>query len=324
LEETVPTFRVISIALVALLATMLGASAQTYPNQTVRIVVPFSAGSITDGLARILADKLSDAWKQQVIVENRPGLPGTTGVAKSAPDGYTLMVYSPGFVVNKFVHKSLPYDAEKDFAPVTNLVSSGGLFLAVNPSIPANSMQEFIAYANKPEAKLAYSTPGIGNNWHLATEVFSQKIGIKMTHVPYKGGGPAVAALVAGEVQAMLASPAPLLPHYKNKRVKVLAYSGDKRNAAAPEVPTMKEAGVDYYYDGGWFGMFAPAKTPGEIVEALAREVLVAMQKREVKERMAQLGVEPAASAPAAFRKFMENEFRAYGEMVRLAGVQPE
>ena len=299
---------------------------QAYPSRPVRIIVPAGTGG-PDIVARVVAAELQTQLGQPFVVENRPGANGIVGtdvVAKSAPDGYTLMVYSPGFVVNKFVHKSLPYDAEKDFAPVTNLVSSGGLFLAVNPSIPANSMQEFIAYAKKPEAKLAYSTPGIGNNWHLATEVFSQKIGIKMTHVPYKGGGPAVGALVAGEVQAMLASPAPLLPHYKNKRVKVLAYSGDKRNAAAPEVPTMKEAGVDYYYDGGWFGMFAPAKTPGEIVEALAREVLVAMQKREVKERMAQLGVEPAASAPAAFRKFMENEFRAYGEMVRLAGVQPE
>jgi tripartite-type tricarboxylate transporter receptor subunit TctC len=205
-----------------------------------------------------------------------------------------------------------------------NLVSSGGLFLAVNPSIPANNIQEFIAYAKKPEAKLAYSTPGVGNNWHLATEVFSQKIGITMTHVPYKGGGPAVGALVAGEVQAMLASPAPLLPHYKNKRVRVLAYSGDKRNAAAPEVPTMKEAGVDYYYDGGWFAMFAPAKTPGEIVETLAREVRVAMQKPQVKERMAQLGVLPVADSPADFRKFMAKEFQAYGEMVRLAGVKPE
>ncbi len=299
---------------------------QAYPSRPVRIIVPAGTGG-PDIVARVVAAELQTQLGQPFVVENRPGANGIVGtdvVAKSAPDGYTLMVYSPGFVVNKFVHKSLPYDAEKDFAPVTNLVSSGGLFLAVNPSIPANSMQEFIAYAKKPEAKLAYSTPGIGNNWHLATEVFSQKIGIKMTHVPYKGGGPAVAALVAGEVQAMLASPAPLLPHYKNKRVKVLAYSGDKRNAAAPEVPTMKEAGVDYYYDGGWFGMFAPAKTPGEIVETLAREVLVAMQKREVKERMAQLGVEPAASAPAAVRKFMENEFRAYGEMVRLAGVQPE
>ena len=309
------------------LAAMAGAAwGQAYPNRAVRIIVPAGTGG-PDIVARVVAAELQNQLGQPFVVENRPGANGIVGtdvVAKAAPDGYTLMVYSPGFVVNKFVHKSLPYDTEKDFAPVTNLVSSGGLFLALNPSIPASSMQEFIAYAKKPEAKLAYSTPGVGNNWHLATEVFSQKIGIKMTHVPYKGGGPAVAALVAGEVQAMLASPAPLLPHYKNKRVKVIAYSGDKRNAAAPEVPTMKEAGVDYYYDGGWFGMFAPAKTPGAIIETLAREVVVAMQKPQVKERMAQLGVEPAASTPAAFRKFMENEFRAYGDMVRLAGVQPE
>jgi tripartite-type tricarboxylate transporter receptor subunit TctC len=313
--------------LAAVLMILAGTAwSQGYPSRPVRIIVPAGTGG-PDIVARVVAAELQTQLGQPFVVENRPGANGIVGtdvVAKSAPDGYTLMVYSPGFVVNKFVHKSLPYDTEKDFAPVTNLVSSGGLFLAVNPSIPANSMQEFIAYAKKPEAKLAYSTPGIGNNWHLATEVFSQKIGIKMTHVPYKGGGPAVAALVAGEVQAMLASPAPLLPHYKNKRVKVLAYSGDKRNAAAPEVPTMKEVGVDYYYDGGWFGMFAPAKTPSDIVETLAREVMVAMQKPQVKERIAQLGVEPAASMPAQFRKFMANEFRAYGEMVRLAGVQPE
>jgi tripartite-type tricarboxylate transporter receptor subunit TctC len=313
------------LALVVL-ALATAASAQTYPNRAVRVIVPAGTGG-PDIVARVVAAELQIQLGQPFVVENRPGangIVGTDAVAKAAPDGYTLMVYSPGFVVNKFLHKSLPYDTEKDFAPVTNLVSSGGLFLALNPALPVNSIQEFIAYAKKPEAKLAYSTPGVGNNWHLATEVFSQKIGIKMTHVPYKGGGPAVAALVAGEVQAMLASPAPLIPHYKNKRVRVLAYSGDKRNAAAPEVPTMKEAGVDYYYDGGWFAMFAPARTPNEIVETLAREVRVAMQKPQVKERMAQLGVEPVADSPADFRKFMENEFRAYGEMARLAGVQPE
>ena len=315
--------RILTLAVV-LVAT--AASAQNYPNRPVRVIVPAGTGG-PDIVARVVAAELQAQLGQPFIVENRPGANGIVGtdvVAKSAPDGYTLMVYSPGFVVNKFMHKSLPYDTEKDFAPVTNLVSSGGLFLALNPAIPANSLKEFIEYAKKPEAKLAYSTPGIGNNWHLATEVFSQKIGIKMTHVPYKGGGPAVGALVSGEVQAMLASPAPLIPHYKNKRVKVLAYSGDKRNPAAPDVPTMKEAGVDYYYDGGWFAMFAPVKTPNEIVETLAREVRVAMQKPQVKERMAALGVLPIADSPAEFRKFMENEFRAYGEMVRLAGVQPE
>jgi tripartite-type tricarboxylate transporter receptor subunit TctC len=314
------------IVAVAALALATAASAQTYPNRPVRVIVPAGTGG-PDIVARVVAAELQAQLGQPFVVENRPGANGIVGtdvVAKSAPDGYTLMVYSPGFVVNKFVHKSLPYDTERDFVPVTNLVSSGGLFLALNPSLPAQSIQEFIAYAKKPEAKLAYSTPGVGNNWHLATEVFSQKIGIRMTHVPYKGGGPAVAALVSGEVQAMLASPAPLLPHYRNKRVKVLAYSGDKRNAAAPEVPTMKEAGIDYYYDGGWFGMFAPAKTPQEIVETVAREVRTAMQKPQVRQRMAQLGVLTVADSPAEFRKFMENEFRAYGEMVRLAGVKPE
>ena len=318
------TSKLIAIAVSLLVAG--AAFGQAYPNRAVRVIVPAGTGG-PDIVARVVAAELQNQLGQPFVVENRPGANGIVGmdlVAKAAPDGYTIMVYSPGLVVNKFMHKTLPYDAEKDFAPVTNLTSSGGLFLAVNQSLPVNSIQEFIAYAKKPEAKLNYSTPGIGNNWHLATEVFSQKIGIKMTHVPYKGGGPAVAALVAGEVQAMLASPAPLLPHYKNKRVRVLAYSGDKRNAAAPEVPTMKEVGIDYYYDGGWFGMFAPAKTPNEIVEALAREVRIAMQKPAVKERMAALGVEPVADSPADFRKFMVNEFRAYGEMARLAGIQPE
>jgi tripartite-type tricarboxylate transporter receptor subunit TctC len=315
--------------LIAMAVALLVAGAavgQGYPNRAVRVIVPAGTGG-PDIVARVVAAELQNQLGQPFVVENRPGANGIVGmdmVAKAAPDGYTIMVYSPGLVVNKFMHKTLPYDAEKDFAPVTNLVSSGGLFLAVSQALPVNTMQEFVAYAKKPDAKLNYSTPGIGNNWHLATEVFSQKIGIKMTHVPYKGGGPAVAALVAGEVQAMLASPAPLLPHYKNKRVRVIAYSGDKRNAAAPEVPTMKEVGVDYYYDGGWFGMFAPAKTPPEIVETLAREVRVAMDKPVVKQRMAQLGVEPVPGSPADFRKFMADEFRAYGEMARLAGIQPE
>jgi tripartite-type tricarboxylate transporter receptor subunit TctC len=310
----------------ALLSFAVAAWAQSYPSRPVRIIVPAATGG-PDIVARVIAAELTNQLGQSFYVENRPGANGIVGadaVAKSAPDGYTLMVYSAGFVVNPFVHKTLPYDTEKDFAPVTNLVSSGGLFLAVNPSVPAQTLREFIAYAKQPGTRLAYSSPGVGNNWHLATEVFSSLAGIKMTHIPYKGGGPAAAALVSGEVQAMLVSPAPLMPHYQSKRVRVLAYTGDKRHPAAPEVPTTTEAGVQYYYDGGWFGMFAPAKTPSEIVEALSREVRTAMQKPQVRERMVQLGVEPAANTPAEFRKFVASELRAYAEMVRLAGIQPE
>jgi tripartite-type tricarboxylate transporter receptor subunit TctC len=298
--------------------------AQTYPNKPVRVIVAAATGG-PDIVARIVAAELTTQLGQSFFVENQPGANGIVGantVAKAAPDGYTLLVYSSGFVVNPYVQKQLPYDTEKDFAPVTNLTSSGGLFLAVNQSIPANTLAEFIQYAKSNS--LAYSTPGVGNNWHLATEVFSQMAGIKMTHVPYKGGGPAAAALVAGEVQAMLVSPAPIMPHLKGGKVKVLAYTGEKRNVAVPEIPLMKESGINWTYDGGWFGMFAPARTPPEILEKLAAEVRKAMQKPEVLKRFTQLGVEPAAGTPEEFRKFVAAELKAYGEMARVAGVKPE
>ncbi|HEV2430296.1 MAG TPA: tripartite tricarboxylate transporter substrate-binding protein, partial [Burkholderiales bacterium] len=236
------------VALTALFAVQ--AWAQAYPNRPVRVVVAAATGG-PDLVARIVAAELTTQLGQSFFVENQPGANGIVGaniVAKAAADGYTLLVYSAGFVVNPYVQKSLPYDTEKDFAPVTNLTSSGGLFLAVHPSLPVNTLKEFVEYARRPDAKLAYSTPGIGNNWHLATEVFSKIAGISMTHVPYKGGGPAAAALVSGEVQAMLVSPAPIMPHYKGNKVRLLAYTGEKRNAAVPDVPLMKEAGVAYTY----------------------------------------------------------------------------
>ena len=313
-------------AVVALLAvfTTAQASAQAYPNRPVRVVVAAATGG-PDIVARIVSAELTTQLGQNFFVENQPGANGIVGantVAKAAPDGYTLLVYSAGFVVNPYVQKQLPYDTEKDFAPVTNLTSSGGLFLAVNAALPAKTLPEFIDYAKSHS--LAYSTPGVGNNWHLATEVFSQLAGIKMTHVPYKGGGPAAAALVAGEVQAMLVSPAPIMPHMKSGKVKVLAYSGEKRNVAAPEIPLMKESGVNWTYDGGWFGMFAPAKTPPEILDKLASEIRTAMKKPAVLQRLTTLGLEPAASTPEEFRKFFFAELKAYGEMARVAGVKPE
>jgi tripartite-type tricarboxylate transporter receptor subunit TctC len=315
-------------AVVATIVAVVAAQAwgQAYPNRPVRVVVAAATGG-PDIVARIVAAELTTQLGQSFFVENQAGangIVGATTVAKAAPDGYTLLVYSAGFVINPYVQKSLPYDTEKDFAPVTNLTSSGGLFLAVNSSLPVNTLQEFLQYARKPDAKIAYSTPGVGNNWHLATEVFSQIGGIKMTHVPYKGGGPAAAALVAGEVQAMLVSPAPIMPHAKGGKVRLLAYSGEKRNVALPEVPLMKEAGVNWTYDGGWFGMFAPARTPPEILQKIAAEVRAAMQKPAVLDRFAKLGVEPAAGTPDEFRKFFLAELKAYGEMARVAGVKPE
>jgi tripartite-type tricarboxylate transporter receptor subunit TctC len=300
---------------------------QGYPNRPVRVVVAAATGG-PDIVARVVSAQLQAQLGQPFVVENRPGANGIVGadiVAKASPDGYTLLVYSSGFVINPFVHKKLPYDTEKDFIPVTNLVSNGGLFFAVHPSVPAQNLQEFIALARKPDSKFAYSTPGVGNTWHLAMEVFKNVTGTHMTHIPYKGGGPAAAALAAGEVQAMFTSPAPIMPHFKSGRARVLAYTGEKRHPSAPEVPTTAEAGVPQYkHDGGWFGMFAPANTSMDIVEKLYREVRTAMQNPGVLEKLAGLGVEPVADSPAEFKKFVANELRAYAEQVRLAGVTPE
>jgi tripartite-type tricarboxylate transporter receptor subunit TctC len=315
--------------IVALAVALCTASAwgQAYPSRPVRIIVPAGTGG-PDIVARVVGAQLQVQLGQPFVVENRPGANGIVGadmVAKSAPDGYTLMVYSSGFVINPFVHKKLPYDTEKDFVPVTNLVTNGGLFIAVHPAVPAQNLQELIAIGRRPDAKLAYSSPGVGNPWHLAMEVFNSVAGTKMLHIPYKGGGPATAALAAGEVQAMLASPAPLMPHYKSGRIRVIAYTGDKRHPVAPEIPTTAEAGLPQYRnDGGWFGMFAPANTPAEILDKLWREVRTVMQHQQVRQRLAALGVEPIADSPADFKKFIAGELKTYAEQVRIAGITPE
>jgi len=321
--------RSVSTAVVAALAALVAVHAwgQTYPNRPVRVIVAAATGG-PDTVARVVAAQLQTQLGQPFVVENQPGANGIVGaniVAKAAPDGYTLLVYSSGFVINPAVHKSLPYDTEKDFTPVTNLVSNGGLFFAVANALPAKTLQEFLEYAKKPDAKLAYSSPGIGNTWHLAMEVFNNMTGVRMTHIPYKGGGPATAALASGEVQAMFASPAPLMPHFKSGRVRVLAWTGARRHPSFPDVPTTVEAGLPQYkHDGGWFGMFAPANTPMDIVEKLYREVRTAMQNAEVRDRLMKIGVEPVADSPAEFRKFVQAEIKAYAEQARLAGVKPE
>jgi len=316
-----------SLAFVLAACLSLSAWAQNYPTRAVRVVVAAQTGG-PDIVARIVAAQLQTQLGQPFVVENQGGangIVGATTVSKAAPDGYTLLVYSSGFVINPAVHKTLPYDTEKDFTPVTNLVSNGGLFFAVATALQPKTLREFITYAKQPGVNIAYSTPGIGNTWHLAMEMFNKMTGLKMTHIPYKGGGPATAALASGEVQAMFASPAPLMPHYKSGRVRVLAYTGEKRHPGFPEVPTTVEAGVPQYkHDGGWFGMFAPANTPADIVDKLQREVRAAMQVAEVKDRLTKIGVEPVADSPADFKKFIAAEIKAYAEQAKLAGVKPE
>ena len=318
--------RVAAFVIALAMAGAACAQAQNYPNRPVRVVVAAQTGG-PDTVARIVAAELQQRLGQPFVVENQGGangIVGATTVSKAAPDGYTLLVYSSGIAINPAMHKSLPYDTEKDFTPITNLVSNGGLFFAVANNLPVKSLTEFVEYAKKGNP-IAYSTPGVGNTWHLAMEVFNGMTGIKSTHIPYKGGGPATAALAAGEVQAMFASPAPLMPHYKSGRVRVLAWTAEKRHPAFPEVPTTAEAGVPQYkHDGGWFALFGPAGMPADIVDKLWREVRAVEQKPEVLDRFGKIGVFPVADAPAEFRKFYLSEIKAYAEQARMAGIKPE
>ncbi|HUL93311.1 MAG TPA: tripartite tricarboxylate transporter substrate binding protein [Burkholderiales bacterium] len=319
--------RVLRVLFAGLAALAMAGStwAQTYPARAVRIIVPAAAGG-PDVVARIVAAKLTEQMGQTFFVENHPGANGIVGadmVAKAAPDGYTLMVYSSGLISNKSLYKKLPYDTDKDFAPISNLVDNGGLFITVNPAVPAKTLKELIDLAKQPGSHLAYSTPGVGNTWHVATEVFTHYAGIKMTHVPYKGGGPAAAALASGEVQVLLSSPAPVMQYAKNGKARVLAYTASKRSPALPDVPTTAEAGLpSFQMDGGWFGMFAPAGTPTAVIDRLNKEVRTVLADPAVVKRFQGLGVTSAPTTPEEFRKFLTEETAKYADWVRLAGVQ--
>jgi tripartite-type tricarboxylate transporter receptor subunit TctC len=315
------------LAGVGALAVVGTAWGQAYPSKPVRIIVPAGPGG-PDVVGRIVAAKLAEQTGQNFFVENHPGANGIVGadmVAKAAPDGYTLMVYSSGLISNKSLYKKLPYDTDKDFAPISNLVENGGLFITVNPAVPAKTLKELIDLAKQPGSHLAYSTPGVGNTWHVATEVFNHYAGTHLTHVPYKGGGLAAAALASGEVQVMLSSPAPVMQYIKNGKARVLAYTASKRSAALPDVPTTAEAGLpSFQMDGGWFGMFAPAGTPSAVIDRLNKEVRTALADPAVVKRFQGLGVTSAPTTPEEFRKFLAEETAKYAEYVRLAGVQLE
>ena len=302
-------------------------SGQAYPSKPVRVIVPFATGG-PDTVARLVGAELAARWGQPFVIENRPaanGMVGHEAVARSAPDGYTLMVTSSGFVVAPSIYKKLPYDPERDFAPVTNIARNLGIVVVVNPDVPARTLREFIAYAKDPANKVSYSSPGIGNTLHLIGELFNARAGVKMLHIPYKGGGPAVAAVVSGEVQAMMAPMQLALAHVKAGKLRGLAYSLPQRSPQLPDVPTAAEAGLaGFELDGGWFGMLAPANTPPEIVNRLQKEIRDIVTQGAMHDRLLQLGFGPVADSPEEFRRFVSEDIRKYREMAKLAGVEPE
>lgn len=319
-----------TVSALAFLFTAICASVgwcQTYPGRPVHLVVPFGAGA-PDTIARVVGQQLALQMGQPFVVENRAGANGVIGaarVAKAPADGHTLLVTSASFAVNPSLYRELPFDALKDFAPVTNICTNEALILVVNPALPVQSVRELMALANKPDSRLSYGSPGVGNTLHLATELLNVRAGTKLLHIPYKTMDAAVSALVGGEIQVMFVTPPSTLQFIRAGKLRPLGYTNSTRAAILPDVPTMAEAGIPgMEFNGGWFGLFTPANTPVLIVTKLAAEVRIALSNPQVKERMAAIGLTPVGNSPAEFRQFFESEIKTYAELTRLAGIQPE
>ncbi|HEX9396532.1 MAG TPA: tripartite tricarboxylate transporter substrate binding protein [Burkholderiales bacterium] len=311
-----------------MLALVAGsACAQTYPGKPIRYVVPFQPGGTTDILGRIVAAHLQEAWKQPVVVDNRPGAGGAVGAemtAKSAPDGYTIMGGTIStHAINASVYEKLPYDPIRDFAPVTLLATQPNM-LVVHPSIPATSVKELVALLKANPDKYTYSTSGNGTSAHLSGELFKSMTGTRMQHVPYKGSPAAIADAMSGQVSMSFDNISTAYPQAKAGKLRALAVTTAKRSSLAPEVPTFAESGLPGYELGSWHGVFAPAGTPKEIVAKLNAEIVRGIQSAATREKLAALGVEAVGTSVDAFAAFVRAEVPKWAKVVRESGAKAE
>jgi tripartite-type tricarboxylate transporter receptor subunit TctC len=312
-----------ALPLLALAALASSVHAQGWPNRPVRMVVPLSPGGFADVPARIVAPRLSGAFGHQVFVENKPGAGGTIGadfVAKSKPDGYTLLFTGTPHVISAWLYKSLPYDSIKDFAPVS-LVASGPYVVVVNPQLPVASVRELIAAAKAQPGRIDFASSGNGSAQHLVGALFNTMAGIELNHVPYKGSGPAMQDLVSGQVKVSFAGIPNVMTHVKSGRLRALAVTTPQRSPDLPEVPTVSEAGVPGYEATLWLNISAPAGTPAEIVQRLYAETVKVLQDPEVQQGLRAAGVEPSALDPQALGAFIRAEHEKWGKVVRETGA---
>ena len=312
-----------TVALTVVLAALGPASAQSYPTKPIRVIVPFAAGGAVDVLARLVSAKMSEFVGQPAIIENRAGAAGNVAadaVAKSPPDGYTILQNTNGQAISPSLYKSLPFDAVKDFTPVTQLVASQ-LLLVATPSLPAKSVQELIALAKAKPGSLNYGMTGIGNPLHLTVEMFKHAAGIELQAVPYRGDAPLNTALIAGEVHLAVVPFATAKPHVEAGRLRALAIPGAKRSPALPQVPTIAESGLPGFESSSWQGWFVPANTPSEIVALIQREAAKALNAPDVRERLEATANEVVASTPDAFAAVFKNDLAKFAKVVKDAKI---
>jgi tripartite-type tricarboxylate transporter receptor subunit TctC len=316
---------VVSVAL-ALALVAAGAWAQDYPSRPVHVVVPYPAGGPNDIIVRIVGKRLGETLGQPIVVENRPGAGGNIGtdsVAKSAPDGYTLVSVGPGaLIINPLLGK-VPYDTMRDFAPVTIMAVAPNALVA-HPSFPAKSVAELIALAKRSPGTINYASGGSGSTPHLAAALFAVMAKVQLTHIPYKGTGPATADLIGGQVQVAFLGIPTVLPHIRSGKLRALAVTGKHRSPELPGVPTVDEAGVPGYELSPWYGLLAPAGTPRAVVARLSDEVTKIVRAPEMREQLSAQGAEPTGGTPEAFAQTLRSDAAVWGKVVKEAGIRAD
>ena len=303
------------------------ALAQTFPGKPIRVVVPWPPGGPPDAIARLLGQRIGEAFKQQVVIDNRPGansIIGTELVARSAPDGYTYLLTTGSHTTNAALHSKLPYDTLRDFVSLTQIGESAGMVLGVHNAVPAKSVQELVALAKSKPGQLTFGSAGNGNTLHLAGELFKAATGTSITHVPYKGASLALTDLLGGHIDMMFASPLSMAPPIREGRLRGIAQMGEKRSSVLPELLTLDELGIHGARIGGWYGLYAPAKSPRENTDRVLAEVLKALKAPDIREKIANLGAEPIGLTQDEFMRFLIADIERYKKLAQRINLKIE